>query len=646
MTFPTLAVEIAFASEPLDTTPTFADVTGQTFAVTTKIGRPTEYTAFDPGVATVVLDNTDRDFDPLHTTGPYADELLPNKKVRIRATYDGTTYDLFTGHVDGWPQRYDEAWTSTMVLTVPDTLKLLRNAKLPQDLYAAEVLTDTPRLWYRMDETSGRTLLDSSGNGRHAYAQADASNVTTEGLMPCSSNGGIDLDSAQWDARIPREHLAFDYDPCTVEFWFRAQKPPSGGYVGVICSSAGEAGLYTEILISYEDPGVSNGGYLSFGVQQWLGGYKIAGGAPFICDGLAHHVACTRSGSTLKVYIDGVDVTSASISFGSLTATVGSPLEINVNYLTGTYEKWEGAQTPQLDEFAIYDTALSAARVLAHYQAGALLWDGDRTGERVDNILTAVGWPSALANTDTGQAILGPATWTEGTNALDYLRLVEATEQGHLYCDHADAGKVRFRSRSDILSATRSLNNQGVFSDNDGDEGTVVRYTTLDLDFDTVNIINTVEVAWVGGTVTSTDATSVAAYGEQATRIDTLCTTKAEAEALGHWVLTNYKDAFTRIRSVTINAAAQQGTSAGLAWTQVLEREIGDRILIVRHPQNLGAEVEQAVIIEGIEHTIGAEGPDGGINTWTTTFRCLPAPAVDYWILGTSELGTGTRLAF
>lgn len=641
MTFPTVKVEVAFASDPLDDTPTYTDVSDKAYRITTKVGRSKQFAAYEPGVATVELDNTDRLFDPLHAAGTYFGDLLPNKRIRLSADWDGGTYELFTGHVDGWPQSYDRDGENRLTITAPDAFKLLTRTRMPTDLYADEVLADSPRLWYRLGETSGTTVLDSSGNGRHAVGSIDLSNVKADGLLPCSTDGGIDLDGAPWDGRIPKEHLAFDYNPCTIEFWFQADKPPAGGYVGVICSSI-ETGLYPDILISYDDPPTSYGGYVQFTIVDSLfGGFRGVGG-PFICDGLPHHVVCTRSGSTLKVYVDGADATGYAVTFGSISAIAGAPLDLNVNYLSDLYAKWEGAQAPKLDEFAIYDTALSAADALRHYEAGARLWDGDRSGERAANVLDAVGWPVALTDIDTGQAVLSYATWNDDTKVLEYLRLLEATEQGALYCDHANGGVVRFRSRADFLTATRTTTSQATFSDDSAaSAGTVVRYSELDLVYDDSEIVNRVEVEWAGGTVVAVDQTSIDTYGETSRRITTLMTTIGEAQGLASWVLTHYKDAFTRVRSITINAAAQSGVVGDLAWEQVLSREQGDRITVVRHPQSVGAEISQEVVIEGIEHDI-----DDGVNGWTTTFRCGPAEQTAYWILGVSILGTDTRLAF
>lgn len=640
MTYPTIEVEVAFASDPLDTTPTYTDITEQVFAVETSVGRSVQFDAFAPGTATLTLDNTDRLFDPLHSTGTHYGDLLPNKRVRVQATYDGTTYELFTGHVDGWPQSYSEPFVSTSTVTASDAFKLLSRTPLPVDRYAPEILADTPRLWYRLGETSGKQLLDSSGNGRHALGQIDISNVTADGLMLCSTDGGVALDSAQWDARIPKEHLAFDYDPCTIEFWFMADKPPQGGYYGSICASV-ETGLFAEIYVHSDVTSPGYEGCVQFAMGQYGSGTIRTVMGSFVCDGVPHHIACTRSGSTLKVYVDGVDVSRYAFSSGSFTATVSAPLDLNVNYASGTYDKWDGAQGPSLDEFAIYDAVLSQARIQAHHQAGALLWNGDRAGERVINVLDSVSWPSAFYDVDTGQTILGPAAWDKGTKVLEYLRLVEASEQGQLFCDHANGGVVRFRSRATVLNDARSLTNQAIFSDNDGDAGTVVRYETLDASYDESELVNTVDVEWVGGTVTASDQTSIDAIGEMGRTITTIMTSKADAEALASWVLNHSKDAFLRIEAITIHPNAQSGDSADRAWEAALGLQIGDRVLVVRTPQNVGVAIDQAVLIEGISHTF-----DSGQGQWATTFQCGPSESSDYWILGGSELGTGTRLAF
>lgn len=636
MSFPTIGVDVSWSTGPLDT-PSWESIAGDVKSISTRSGRSAQFGGYEPGRATFRLNNRARTYDPLHAAGDHFGDLKPNKRMRVRATWDGTTYDVFTGFADGWPQDYSAPSEAVSTVKATDGFKLLARKRMPADLYADEVLADSPRLWYRMDETSGRRLLDSSGNERHAYTQTDMSTVTADGLLPCSTNGGITLDSVQWDARIPKEHLAFDYDPCTIEFWFRANKPPSAGVFGYICSAASEGGIYPNIYLTYEDPGLSVGGLVTFGLIDGVA-LRLVAGSTSITDGLPHHVVFTRSGSTRKVYIDGVDVTRSPFSTGSFTSTVGASLDLNVNYDSGNYEKWEGAQSPQLDEFAIYDTAISSTRVAAHYQAGVYLWDGDRTGERLVNVLDAVDWPAADRDIDTGQAILGPASWDKDTSALDLGRLLEATEQGALFIDHRDGGKLRFRGRNAVLADTVSTTSQATFTDEAADT-TNVHYSGIEIDYDDTEIINSVTVNWVGGDVTVQDATSIG-DGEQSITVDTLLRTRAEAEGLANWILAHTKDPRVRIRSITIKATGWNGTAEDAIWQQVLGRKFGDRITVIRHPQGVGDPIETDVIIDGIDHDIA-----NGVETWTTTFRCSPAETVDYWVLGTSELGTDTRLA-
>ena len=77
-----------------------------------------------------------------------------------------------------------------------------------------------------------------------------------------------------------------------------------------------------------------------------------------------YHVVGTYDGSNLRLYFNGSEVGSAladSTSIGAFTAALNigrSPL----GGVTGT--------DCQIDEVAIYGSALSAARVSAHYNAG------------------------------------------------------------------------------------------------------------------------------------------------------------------------------------------------------------------------------------------------------------------------------------
>lgn len=110
---------------------------------------------YEAGTCTIVLDNSDRRFDPTNLNGPYvaagATQLTPMRGVRIRATFGedpgtgfgigafgtgpfgtgdiGSTgvYDLFRGHADAWQIAYRQPSYSEVTLTATDGFKILAN---------------------------------------------------------------------------------------------------------------------------------------------------------------------------------------------------------------------------------------------------------------------------------------------------------------------------------------------------------------------------------------------------------------------------------------------------------------------------------------------------------------------------------------
>jgi hypothetical protein len=104
MTRPVLKIEIGFASPPSTTLAltTWTDVSSYVRAdqpVTIRRGRNDELTATQAGTATFILDNRDRRFDPDYTSGPYGSNVKPMRRVRIRGTWNGIDYYLYTGYV-------------------------------------------------------------------------------------------------------------------------------------------------------------------------------------------------------------------------------------------------------------------------------------------------------------------------------------------------------------------------------------------------------------------------------------------------------------------------------------------------------------------------------------------------------------------
>jgi hypothetical protein len=103
---PVYTCEIAFPTDPGDT-PTWTDVSEFHRSTRIQRGRNHELDRVEAGKATIRLRNVDGRFDPTNLASPYSPNVRPMRRVRIRATWQGVTYDRFNGYIEDWPQ----AWT-------------------------------------------------------------------------------------------------------------------------------------------------------------------------------------------------------------------------------------------------------------------------------------------------------------------------------------------------------------------------------------------------------------------------------------------------------------------------------------------------------------------------------------------------------
>ena len=129
----TLTVECAFSTAPLAVTPTWTDISAYVMGIDLiQGGRATGLDQFAPGTLRLTLNNSDRRFDPLYSSGAYYPNVLPRKKIRVRATYSAVTYDLWCGYVDGWPTTYEPSNTLAICnVNATDGFKILARARLP-----------------------------------------------------------------------------------------------------------------------------------------------------------------------------------------------------------------------------------------------------------------------------------------------------------------------------------------------------------------------------------------------------------------------------------------------------------------------------------------------------------------------------------
>lgn len=217
--------------------------------------------------------------------------------------------------------------------------------------YASEVAADSPVLWWRLGEASGTTATDASGNARHGtYVGSPTLGVAS--LLVTDANTAVQFDGVNdyVSGPAPATTSAF-----TVEFWmssYTAGSPLATRYP----SSSGDRIFFI---------GLGSGGdagKVRFTIRNAAGTEIAFAGTTIVTSGGPHHVVCTYDGSAARIYINGALENTSTVVTGALSSATPN-LEIGARSVAAAFA---GAQ---FDEAALYSTALSGARILAHYAA-------------------------------------------------------------------------------------------------------------------------------------------------------------------------------------------------------------------------------------------------------------------------------------
>lgn len=108
---PGVALEVAFDSDPTAETQIYtvvsSDTSGRQLEFSVKRGRQDELKQPETGTMITSLFNQSRSFDPAYTLSPHYPDVLPVKQCRLVATRGSTTYFLFAGDIEQWPQQLE-----------------------------------------------------------------------------------------------------------------------------------------------------------------------------------------------------------------------------------------------------------------------------------------------------------------------------------------------------------------------------------------------------------------------------------------------------------------------------------------------------------------------------------------------------------
>jgi hypothetical protein len=226
--------------------------------------------------------------------------------------------------------------------------------------YKDVVLADAPVAYWRLGETAGTTLADSSGHGLSLAVHASPE-LGAPGALYCDPDKAIRFVSAAggWAGRGTTAAL----EPKTaisIELWMlqtgttsEYEKPLWYGDASAI--PWGSWGLQREATAQTEFAFLVNLG----GTASWV--HSLA----FTKKDTWYHVVLTYDGAWQRFFVNGAN-TAEKAATGTITYNnKGQAFAIGACDLPWAF------LTGSVDEVAIYDKALTEQRVLAHYMAGA-----------------------------------------------------------------------------------------------------------------------------------------------------------------------------------------------------------------------------------------------------------------------------------
>jgi len=214
--------------------------------------------------------------------------------------------------------------------------------------YYETVLDDAPAGYWRFGEPSGTTQVDSSGhNNNGTYLGGVALGAT--GITGAAPNTAATYDGINDTSRIP-DSLSLDVgNTFTAEGWIKRSAVTKTHEL----FNKGGNGLHIVVMAASSSNQVL--------LRRANVGTLAKSSVPVLADGAYHHIVVTLNGlgSSAKIYIDGVDVTTI-VAPGQTVFDTAFLLTMGAAASTAA----------QYDEFALYDTVLTPDQVAEHYALG------------------------------------------------------------------------------------------------------------------------------------------------------------------------------------------------------------------------------------------------------------------------------------
>jgi hypothetical protein len=290
------------------------------------------------------------------------------------------------------------------------------------------------------------------------------------------------------------------------------------------------------------------------------------------------------------------------------------PIRLSVNgevQFYGLVDDWDYSYDPGGISYAF----VTASDELTVFARQFILDSGTATpqlsGARVNAVLDmfTVNWPTDRRQIDTGQSTLCVQDF-DGTNALEYLQLIEKSEQGQLFM--GKTGDLVFRSRGSAAPRTPSL---VTFAD----DGTGIGYQRLQVNYGTEVMRNRAIVSGPLLQATADNSLSQVSFGIIQEELDVLCAPGRVLQDIADYTVARFGFPEYRFESMYVNLDSLDLSDQD----DVRDLEIGDVISVKFTPNNLGNPIEKFAQIIGITNDIRVDRHDIILNLTSLDFTSL-----------------------
>jgi concanavalin A-like lectin/glucanase superfamily protein len=218
--------------------------------------------------------------------------------------------------------------------------------------YSATVLADHPAAYWRMDEATGNTMADASGNanqGRYVgiYTLGQAGAIGGDATTAVAFDG-------QSGAATVVSSTTLQVNTVTIELWVNKRAETEYGvYVAKNVEVGGGAGSgWFELLNSHHD------GRLEFRVTS--DGSPALVSTSTLALNTWYYVVATYDGANAKLYVNGK--LDSTLKVAATPKQTADPLFIG-RRMDGLFNQ------AVIGQVAIYPVALTADRITAHWRA-------------------------------------------------------------------------------------------------------------------------------------------------------------------------------------------------------------------------------------------------------------------------------------